>query len=262
MTPQEKIEIPQLNHKKQVQTSSSNKVWHLFHDMTTATIHMFNGEVLFAETENTRSIIQLISDEYKVSPSEINLERLPTEEIQFFAWLTPPETFTTRVDMHDGEDYDAEVVIGDVYDENGKIFTVQIFNTEQNKCIHSFEIIFRYDPLDPTDRILFASGDQFTKRRWVRSDGTRFSRYSSRTPAVIWFNSLSSCMPIEYHHLADKLHHQIVMSSMRNALRLEVEMREHMRRINRRKDRGVCTCAIMFTCNPCRELEGIAELFQ
>ena len=233
--------------------------------MTTATIHMFNGEVLFAETENTRSIVQLISDEYKVSPSEINLERVcptDTEENQFFAWLTPPEQFTTRVDMHNGDDYDAEVIIGDAYDENGRVFTVQIFNTEQKKCAHSFEIIFRYDPLDPTDRIQFASADQFTKRRWVRSDGTCFSRYSSRTPDVIWFNSLSSCMPIEYHHLADKLYHQIVMSSMHCEIFLEVEMREHMREVKRRSERGVCTCAIMFTCPPCRELEGIAQLFQ
>ena len=173
--------------------------------MTTATIHMFNGEVLFAETENTRSIVQLISDEYKVSPSEINLERVCPEENQFFAWLTPPETFNTRVDMHDGDDYEDEVIIGDVYDENGRVFTVQIFNTEQKKCVHDFEVIFSYDPLDPTDRIKFASADQFTKRRMVRSDGTRSSRYSSRTPDVIWFNSLRSCMSHEYHHLADKL---------------------------------------------------------
>ena len=229
--------------------------------MTTATIHMFNGEVLFAETENTRSIVQLISDEYKVSPSEINLERVCPEENQFFAWLTPPETFNTRVDMHDGDDYEDEVIIGDVYDENGRVFTVQIFNTEQKKCVHDFEVIFSYDPLDPTDRIKFASADQFTKRRMVRSDGTRSSRYSSRTPDVIWFNSLRSCMSHEYHHLADKLHHQIVMSSMHREMRLEVEMREHMRRINRRSERGVCTCT-MFTCPPCRELEGIAQLFQ
>lgn len=182
--------------------------------MTTATIHMFNGEVLFAETENTRSMIQLISDEYKVSPSEINLERVPTtdtKENQFFAWLAPPEPFTTRVFVHDSDDYEDEVIIGGVYDENGRVFTVQIFNTEQKKCVHRFEIIFRYNPLG----IQFASADQFTKQRWVRSDGTRFSRYSSRTDDVIWFNSLSSCMPIEYHDLADKLHHQIVMSSMR-----------------------------------------------
>ena len=229
--------------------------------MTTATIHMFNGEVLFAETENTRSIVQLISDEYKVSPSEINLERVCPEENLFFAWLTPPETFNTRVDMHDGDDYEDEVIIGDVYDENGRVFTVQIFNTEQKKCVHDFEVIFSYDPLDPTDRIKFASADQFTKRRMVRSDGTRSSRYSSRTPDVIWFNSLRSCMSHEYHHLADKLHHQIVMSSMHCEMRLEVEMREHMRRINRRSERGVCTCT-MFTCPPCRELEGIAQLFQ
>ena len=230
--------------------------------MTTATIHMFNGEVLFAETENTRSIVQLISDEYKVSPSEINLERVCPEENQFFAWLTPPETFNTRVDMHDGDDYEDEVIIGDVYDENGRVFTVQIFNTEQKKCVHDFEVIFSYDPLDPTDRIKFASADQFTKRRMVRSDGTRSSRYSSRTPDVIWFNSLRSCMSHEYHHLADKLHHQIVMSSMHCEMRLEVEMREHMREVKRRSERGVCTCAIMFTCPPCRELEGIAQLFQ
>jgi len=238
-----------------------------------ATVNMFNGDVFYIENpKNDLTIIHAISDEYKVSPSDINLKHLG--EDNYLGWMDVSPSYSIEVIYNDQD------VLEKVYDScNREIFWVNIYHVD-DRDVPKFEFIIMMKKSLAKNRMWFSISDHFDTEVLDQRvsplctiDDDEFISYKERYN-TIWYRSLYDCIsenhrdiPEEALSLLYQAQHRIYMYELlHNELMYAIIQRE----TRERENRGVCTCyesPIDYswnswgTCNACKPLDGIFDLF-